>query len=146
MELIIIICLIICLVLMFLYFDFKFSTLRRKLMLTSSQFNKMSKDYSKIKKDTSCIQVKFSTPISQIGITNNHATIYLAPIITSPTIKEINIRMEVNILDRADINSETWYYINLPVDSNINCRGWIKKKDFSIIQSNSTNIKQYKYN
>lgn len=142
MELIIISVLVVSLVGMYIYYDYKFSSLRRKLVLTSNQYSKMSKDYSRIKTQSSGIQVKFSTPTSQIGITTSRAIVYLAPMTSAPPIKRLNIRMEVNILDRADINSETWYYINLPVDSSLNCRGWIKERDFSIIQSNSKNVKK----
>lgn len=145
MELIIILILIAALVGMYLYFDYKFSMLRKKLMLTSNQYNKMSKNYNKIKRQASGIEVKFSTPTSKIGITTNRANVYLAPMVSSPLIKKLNIRMEVNILDKADLDSETWYYINLPVDTNLNCRGWIKENDFSILENNSKAVKQTKY-
>ena len=54
--------------------------------------------------------------------------------------------MEVEILDSAIINNNTWFYVNLPIDSDYNCRGWIKKNDLSFIyQQNQTSPSIYKY-
>lgn len=132
----------------YFYFDYKLSIARKKQMIASNQYTALRASYKKLAQSKSKsnfrnnanINAKFSTPISKAGITNSNASLYLAPLYDAPTIKNINIRMEVSILDSAEVNNETWFYVALPVDSNINSRGWINKDDFSTIYSNSKNV------
>lgn len=79
------------------------------------------------------------TPTASKAITNNNTTVFLAPILDSPKIRVLDIKMEVKILDSAIINNKTWFYVSLPIDSTYNCRGWINKDDFSFIYQQSQN-------
>ncbi len=131
----------------YLYFDYKLSIARKQQMIASNQYTTLREDYkklanniSKTKLNSTNLSIKFSTPISKTGITKPNVSLYLAPLNNSPVIKNINIRMEANILDSALLNSETWFYVALPIDTDINCRGWINKDDFSVLYSNSKNI------
>ncbi|MDZ5016618.1 hypothetical protein GNF72_15555, partial [Clostridium perfringens] len=58
----------------------------------------------------------------------------------SQLIRKINIRMEVGILDSAEVTKQIWYYVNLPIDNCMNCRGWINSKEFSMFYSESSSI------
>ena len=127
------------------YFDYKLSLARKQQMIASNQYTALRENYKKfiqskpepnISGNTS-ISIKFITPVSKAGITNSNISLYIAPLYDSPIIKKINIRMEANILDSAIINNQTWFYVALPLDTNINSRGWLNKKDFSTIYSNS---------
>ncbi|WLF69302.1 hypothetical protein Q6375_15225 [Clostridium septicum] len=122
----------------YFYYDHKLALTRKQLMIASKRNNKL-KSRATPKKNLD-IKINFSNPNSKIGLTNINTNLYLAPINSSPIIRTIKIRMEVQILDAAETNSQTWYYVNLPIDSNINCRGWLNSTDFSILYSDSTNI------
>lgn len=134
----------------YFYFDNKLATARKKQMIASNQYTALRANYKKLAKHKSTmdsrnntntnISVRFSTPTSKAGITNSNISLYIAPLYDAPAIKHINIRMEASILDSAEVNDETWFYVALPIDSNINSRGWINKNDFSTIYSNSKTV------
>ncbi|MGL5085057.1 MAG: hypothetical protein ACRC68_04970 [Clostridium sp.] len=134
------------------YFDYRLSIARKQQMIASNQYNALREDYKKTIKTKSestisrnrntNISIKFITPVSKAGITNLNISLYIAPLYDSPIIKLVNIRMEVNILDSAIINNQTWFYVALPLDTNINSRGWINKNDFSTLYSNSNAIRK----
>lgn len=132
----------------YFYFDYKLSLARKQQMIASNQYTALRENYKKLVRSKSTtniknnnnINVKFLTPTSKAGITNTNISLYLAPLYDSPIIKNINIRMEASILDSAQIDNEIWFYVTLPIDSNINSRGWLNKNDFSTIYSNSKNV------
>lgn len=132
----------------YFYFDYKLSIARKQQMIATNQYTILRANYKKLAKSRSTnnfssntnISVKFSTPISKAGITNPNISLYLAPLYDAPAIRNINIRMEVSILDSAEVNNETWFYVALPIDSTINSRGWINKNNFSTIYSNSKDV------
>ncbi|MGL5352883.1 MAG: hypothetical protein ACRDA5_06095 [Clostridium sp.] len=132
------------------YFDYQLSIARKQQMIASNQYTALRENYKNfirtkpepnISRNTS-ISIKFITPVSKAGITNSNISLYIAPLYDSPVIKDINIRMETKILDSAIINNETWFYVALPLDTNLNSRGWINKKDFSTIYSNSRAVEK----
>lgn len=132
----------------YFYFDYKLSLARKQQMIASNQYAALRESYKKLVKNRSTtnikdkpnISVKFSNPPSKGGITNSNISLYLAPLYEAPTIKDINIRMETSILDSAEVNNEIWFYVALPIDTNINSRGWINKSDFFIIYNRSRNV------
>lgn len=132
------------------YFDYKLSIARKQQMIASNQYTALRENYKKIIKTKSepnisrntSISIKFITPVSKAGITNSNISVYIAPLYDSPILKNINIRMEANILDSAIIDNQTWFYVTLPIDTNINSRGWINKNDFSTIYSNSKSVEK----
>lgn len=132
----------------YFYFDYKLSIARKQQMIASNQYKILRDNYKKFTKTNinnnsrskSNISIKFLTPTSKAGITKPNISLYIAPLHDAQAIKYINIRMETIILDSAEVNGETWFYVALPIDSNINSRGWINKSNFSTIYSNSKNI------
>ena len=125
---------------MYFYYEKKLTIAKKRILRTSNQFNNIRNEYRNALTKNQNINVEFVTPTVTRAITNNNTTVFLAPIIDSPKIRVLDIKMEVKILDSAIINNKTWFYVNLPIDSNYNCRGWINKDDFSFIyqQSQST--------
>lgn len=126
----------------YLYYDQKLSKVKKQLMIASNQLRKSKTKYRSSTTIDKTLNIKFITPSTNIGITNKGAQLYLAPIIDSPKLTTLQIKMEVQILDSAIVEDSLWFYVNLPIDSDINCRGWIAKSDFSTIFPNSNSIVQ----
>lgn len=124
---------------MYFYYEKKLTIAKKRILRTSNQFNNIRNEYRNALTKNQNINVEFVTPTVTRAITNNNTTVFLAPIIDSPKIRVLDIKMEVKILDSAIINNKTWFYVNLPIDSTYNCRGWINKNDFSFIYQQSQN-------
>lgn len=128
-----------CIVGEYFYFEYKLSMVRKQRMIASRQYIALRESYKKLSnsklnynlREDINLSIKFSTPLYRFGITKPNISIYIAPVHDSQTIKYIKVPMEVQILDVADLNYETWFYVVLPIDSSINSRGWINKNDFS---------------
>ena len=131
--------LILIIAFMYFYYEKKLTIAKKRILRTSNQFNNIRNEYRSALTKNQNINVQFLTPTVKRAITNNNVTVFLAPIIDSPKIRVLDIKMEVKILDSAIINDKTWFYVNLPIDSNYNCRGWINKNDFSFIYQQSQN-------
>ena len=125
---------------LYFYYEKKLSMARKRLRITSNQFNSIRNEYRTALTRSKNINVKFITPTIKTAITNTKADVYLAPIPDSPKIKTLNVKMEVKILDSAIINNDTWFYVSLPIDSDYNCRGWVNENEFSYIYKNSTDV------
>ena len=132
--------LILIIIFMYFYYEKKLTIAKKRILRTSNQFNNIRNEYRNALTKNQNINIQFLTPTAKAAITNSNTNVFLAPITDSPKVKMLNIKMEVKILDSAIINDKTWFYVNLPIDSNYNCRGWINKDDFSFIyqQSQST--------
>lgn len=130
---------IICLV---LYYEKKIFYYKKQLLIANNQIDRLQKKVPKINsmKKNRGVQIKFSIPNSNMGIINENSKIYISPLESSELVQHINIKMEVKILDKAEINNQIWYYISLPIDSNINSRGWVLQKNFSCFYGKSTDI------
>ena len=139
MQYIIIILLIVAIVIMYFYYEKKLTIAKNRILRTSNQFNNIRNEYRSALTKNQNINVQFLTPTASKAITNNNTTVFLAPILDSPKIRVLDIKMEVKILDSAIINNKTWFYVSLPIDSTYNCRGWINKDDFSFIYQQSQN-------
>ena len=124
---------------MYFYYEKKLTIAKNRILRTSSQFNNIRNEYRNSISKTKHLNVKFVQPSITTAIANNKSTIFLAPTTDSPQLKTLDIKMEVKILDSAIINNKTWFYVNLPIDSTYNCRGWINKNDFSFIYQQSQN-------
>ena len=124
---------------MYFYYEKKLTIAKKRILRTSNQFNNIRNEYRSALTKNQNINVQFLTPTASKAITNNNTTVFLAPILDSPKIRVLDIKMEVKILDSAIINNKTWFYVSLPIDSTYNCRGWINKDDFSFIYQQSQN-------
>ena len=131
--------LILIIAFMYFYYEKKLTIAKNRILRTSNQFNNIRNKYRSALTKNQNINVQFLTPTASKAITNNNTTVFLAPILDSPKIRVLDIKMEVKILDSAIINNKTWFYVSLPIDSTYNCRGWINKDDFSFIYQQSQN-------
>ena len=138
LQYILFLALIVTIGILYLYFDKKLANTRKQLMITTNQLRNLKGEYRATL--TKPLNIQFLTPSFQIGLTNTGVNLYLAPTLDSPKLNTLSIKMEVKILDSAIANNSTWFYVAIPIDSNINCRGWINKKDFSTFYSDSNNI------
>lgn len=140
MKYILFILLIVLLVATYLYYDRRLALIKKQLMITSNQYNIIRNKYDTFKRPENNLSIRFINPSYKSGIIDIDSKLYIAPIDSSQILRKTNIRMEVIILDSAEINSQTWYYVNLPIDNCINCRGWINSKDISIFSSESSSL------
>ncbi|MCR6516226.1 MAG: hypothetical protein ACRDCB_04190 [Clostridium sp.] len=132
-------------------YENKLKRLKRDLVIANSHVTNLR---SKLPKDSNSkfrgnessfsskekLEIEFLLPKEPRGILNENSNILLAPTLNSPILLKTNLKMEVIIIDRANHLGIYWYYVLLPVDSNINSRGWVKKTDFTYFYSNSNNI------
>lgn len=123
---------------LYLYFSNEKTKLKHKLILLTRYNEKLKKELS-INKGKN-ISAKFTSPQNTLGILDENIDIHIAPLDNSSIINSTDAKMQVNILDECTIYDVTWFYINLPLNSNINCRGWVKKNDFCMLCSDSSDI------
>ncbi|MEN8079325.1 hypothetical protein ABFP60_20415 [Clostridioides difficile] len=140
MKYVIFLILISIIIFMYFYYEKKLTIVKKRLLRTSNQYNNIRNEYRSALSKNQNVDIQFVTPTIQSAITNNKVTVFLAPLTDSPKVKTLDIKMEVKILDSAIIDDKTWFYVNLPVDSTHNCRGWINKDDFSLVYSQSKDI------
>lgn len=140
LQFIIFIILISSIAAVYLYYDQQLVKLKKQLMITSNQLRKNKDQHRSLTTINKSLNIKFINPSAQIGITVIGANVYLAPIVDSPKLNTLAIKMEVKILDSAIVDNLLWFYVHLPIDSDINCRGWISKNDFSTIFPSSNSI------
>lgn len=129
---------------MYFYYEKKLTIAKKRILRTSNQINNIRNEYRNSLTKNQNIDIQFLTPTAKAAITNINTTVFLAPLTYSPKVKVLNIKMEVKILDSAIINDKTWFYVNLPIDSNYNCRGWITEDDFSFIYQQSQSTPAYR--
>lgn len=125
---------------LYFYYNRKLDLLKKQLMLVRSKHYISKNTYSNTENNLNNITIKFSIPIYNRGSVKANSKLYLSPLLNSNILKEINSTMEISILDCAEINNETWFYINTPSNNNINSRGWINSNDISIFYSNTSSL------
>lgn len=140
MKYIIFILLTLAIVCIYFYYNKKLEIIKKQLFLTRNQYSAVRNRYDDSKKSTENLSVKFSIPKYKSGTLKANSYVYLAPIISSSFLSHINKDTEIGILDCAEFNNETWFYINLPNSNNINNRGWVNSKDISLFFSSSSSI------
>lgn len=140
MKYIIFLILLIALIITIFYFDRKQSILKHQLLVANSQNNNLRSKLSKFTRTKESIQIKYLIPTDYTGLLKEKSNVLIAPIESSNLLQTTQVKMEVKILDKAEILRDTWFYVALPIDSNINSRGWVKQSDFSLFYNNSRNI------
>lgn len=140
MKYIIFLILILCIIFIFISCDKKVATLKKQLIVANNQNTSLRAKLSKYSSlSDNNIQVKFLNLNNNIGLINSNTNILIAPISGFNIINKSVVKMEVAILDKVEIKSKVWYYVSLPLDSNINSRGWVREEDFFSFY-NSNNI------
>lgn len=112
--------------------------LKQQLLLSNNQNNKLKSKINEFSlKD---IKLTFITPDNIKGILKENTNVLLCPIKNTTVLHKTNIKMEVYIIDMVTYKNTTWYYVALPLDKNINSRGWVNKNDFSIFYDNTKSV------
>lgn len=121
--------------------DNKFVELQKSNMLLRSQLNKLKKESSDTKNSISSVNlnIEFLPSPNRFCLIPQNTAVKLCPIETSHTIRTLSSGMECKILEKAKISSLNWYYVSLPVEGNVNSRGWIKES--SILNFSDEQIK-----
>lgn len=143
MKYIIFLILIACIIALYFYSNLKITNLRSKLLALKRQNSNLSSNLSTLNKQNSSlnnINIMPSTVNNSSGIIKSLTNVYIGPLDALPIIYTTNVNMEVSIFDKVQSNNEFWYYVELPKDSKINSRGWIKETNFTVFQNPITNI------
>ncbi|MEG1003663.1 MAG: hypothetical protein RSD13_02630 [Clostridium sp.] len=123
-------------------YEGKLYALKKQLLIANNHVDRLRKQVPKYNSYASGkkLDILFSVPTSSMGIINEKSNVFISPIPSSQLINITDIKMEVKILDKATINNDDWYYISLPLDTTINCRGWVNKTSFSYFYGDSTTV------
>ena len=112
-------------------YEQKISILHMDNMLLKKQLSKIQNQYKKLDNLKNKCTIQFLTLDNHCGIIPKGALLYLSPYVDSCVLQTISIAMEVGILEKVIVDNIVWYYVALPIESNINCRGWIDELSFS---------------
>lgn len=112
--------------------------------LLKSQLSILRNKYNKLLESRKNYLLEFLTVDNQYGLLPMNTNTYLFPDKNAPVLKTLDIGMQAGILEKVVIDDSIWYYVALPLDSNINSRGWVTEDSFSNIASSPTAL--YKNN
>lgn len=121
-------------------YEQKLSNLHHQLVVSKNQLSKLQKEYKNLNSFKKDFSIKFLNVDKHSGIIAKDSLLYLSPTNLSPILQKLNIAMEVCILDKVLYDNNVWYYVALPIDSNINSRGWVLENCFSGFSHESTGI------
>lgn len=120
---------------MFFYFDSRIKEYKRNILTLNSQIYKLKTTAKKQNKDTAQlkeISIYYRKSNFYHGITLPYTNVYLAPIKDSPIVNRIKDKLQVKIVEECEINKEIWYLVDLGLNTTLNCKGWIRKSQFSM--------------
>lgn len=122
--------------------NIKITEYKRQILTLNNQLSKYKDTtYKKSNNDSKKnLIINFNKPEFRYGITLPYTSIFIAPSEESISISKIKEKSQVKIIDEAEINNEIWYYSLLNTESKINCNGWIKKSQFSMLMEDTNNI------
>ena len=122
--------------------NIKITEYKRQILTLNNQLSKYKDTtYKKSNNDSQKILIiNFNKPEFRYGITLPYTSIFIAPSEESIAISKIKEKSQVKIIDEAEINNEIWYYSLLNTESKINCNGWIKKSQFSMLMEDTNNV------
>ncbi|MGL5152617.1 MAG: hypothetical protein ACRC7N_18830 [Clostridium sp.] len=144
MTIFIIILLILALVGGLLFFQSRLAQSKHQLVVLTRQVEDLRSRITLSQQRTQKLLVKYLIPESRMALTNIDINLFIAPLEDSQVLQKLSVKMEVAILDMALIKGSKWFYVKIPSDDNINCRGWIKEKDFFIFYDSSNSLsKEY---
>lgn len=129
---------------LYLSYERKMLLYKRQLSITLKQYN-ILKNKSKILKDnksnlSNTLKIRFSIPKYRSGTVIYNSNVFIAPLDNSIILRTLKESTEVSILDFSENNDEGWYYVNIPNLNNINSRGWINSKSFTVFYDAPQNI------
>lgn len=125
---------------LFVRYDQKISSLHRDNILLKKQLSKLKEQLKFLDNSKDTFTIQFLNVDNQYGLISKGTLVHLSPYDNSNILQNITIAMEVGILEKALVNNTTWYYVALPVDTNVNSRGWVVESSFSTFSSSYTKI------
>lgn len=121
-------------------FDEKYIALQKSNMLLKSQLAQIKSKYELLDSSTKNCNIEFLSVDNHYGLLPKDTIIRISPSNNSCIVKKIDIGMQVGILEKVHSNDSTWYYVALPVDINVNSRGWVEENAFSEISNSPIEI------
>lgn len=117
----------------------KITEYKRQILTLNNQLSKQKENYSNqnYKEQKKSIIINYNKPEFKYGIVLPYTPILISPLEESLILAKTKEKAQVQILDEAEINKEIFYYSLLKTDSRINCNGWIKKSQFSMLMEDS---------
>ena len=108
------------------------SSLRLDLRLTKKQLDKL---INQPKISNKNFTIEFLELDYIYGTLKDSSSIYIAPNSTYPCLYINNEPLEIRIIEKASVENNIWYYVQLPIDSNINSKGWVISSSLSNLYS-----------
>lgn len=136
---------------MFFYFDSKIKEYKRNVLALNNQILKVkSSIQTQTPIKTQSIQQKeitisYTTPAFKYGITLPYTAVYLAPTDQGFIVNKLKEKLQVELIEEAELEKETWYFVSLGLNTNINSKGWIRKSQFSMFTGNNSDITTMSY-
>ena len=118
-----------------IYTNKKIVTLKEKLIASNRQVNALKSKLAPI--NTISVHLTFLPTSAKGGIIKENSHLRLAPYRDSHLLHKNKIKMEVYIIDELKNNQTYWYYVSLPLDSNVNSHGWICGEEFLSLYDNT---------
>ncbi|GFP78536.1 MULTISPECIES: hypothetical protein [Clostridium] len=140
MKLIIIFLLILVIACMYLYFDRKLSFSRQQYLLLSNQHKALREKYNSLNSSLTNISIRYLNTTTSNGVTLEGVFLMLSPLEKGPIINKITQKLQVRILEEAEVSNQIWYFVSLPLNTDFNSKGWLRKSDFSLLFSSSQDV------
>lgn len=118
-----------------IYTNKKIVTLKEKLITTNRQITALKSKLAPI--NSINIKLIFLNSTARGGIIKENSHLRLAPYRDSHLLHKNKIKMEVYIIDEVKNKQTYWYYVSLPLDSNVNSHGWICEEEFLTLYDNT---------
>ncbi len=108
------------------------SSLKLKLNLLNSELSKVVSEKKAL--DIENLALNFLDSENTNGILKSNSKVYLFPASISPVLHITSQDLNATILAKVLIKDTTWYFASLPLDCNINSKGWVMDDYISVIQ------------
>lgn len=120
---------------LFYKYEQNITSILKDNQLLKNQISTLRNKYNALLDSQKNYSLEFLTIDEQYGLVPKNANVYLYPDEKSPILQKLSIGMQVGILEKVRTENSIWYYITLPIESNINSRGWIMESAFLNINS-----------
>lgn len=121
-------------------YDQKYIALQKSNLLLKSQLAKIKEKYDLLDSSTQSCNIEFLTVDNHYGLLPTDTIIRISPSNNSCIVKKIDMGMQVGILEKVRRYDSTWYYVALPLETNVNSRGWVEEYAFSEISNSPIEI------
>ncbi|MPQ44688.1 hypothetical protein GBZ86_13175 [Clostridium tarantellae] len=123
---------------LFLFYDSKIKEYKRQILSLNNYITSLKSKIPKNNITKLNLIIEYISPKPfKYAIILPFTNIYIAPIENSPIINKVREKLQIEILEEAELNNETWYFIDLKNKSNKNSKGWIKKTQISMLMDDA---------